>query len=460
MAGKHSTAEEMSAQGEGDTPEIIYPQDHPPPFKNLFYAVQHVFAMFGATVLGPLLMGFDPNTAILFSGMATLIFYAFLYDRVPSYLGSSFSFIAAVNLATGFAGIPGQSNPNLAIALGGIVAAGAIYFAIGALVNAVGYKWLDVVMPPVVSGAIVGVIGLNLAPSAVQEVSGPSVNMAFGFLTVALVVVCAVVFGPSRRRTSRVRNRILSELNGFLGKIPILVGGGLSCAIYYVACNKWNLGPHLNFSPVTHAPWFGLPTLTLPVFNERSIFLIAPVAIVLVAENFGHIRTISHMMDRNFDRYLGRAFMADGLATMLSGLFGGTGMTTYAENLGVMNLTKNYSTYTLFFAGIIAVCLGLSPKFGAAIRTIPTPIIGGLSFILFGLITATAGRIWIDGNVDFKQSRNLLVAGVTLVVGAGNLTWQFGGIGFGGIATATFTALILYHVIAGGRANVAPLMRG
>jgi putative pyrimidine permease RutG len=429
--------------------DIILPEDYPPPFRNLFLAVQHVLAMFGATVLGPLLMGFNPNTAILFSGVATLIFYAFLYERVPSYLGSSFSFIAAVNLATGFSGQPGIANPNIAIALGGIVAAGAIYFLIGAIVSRVGYQWLERLMPPVVTGAIVAVIGLNLAPVAVKEISGSMLDTAFGLLTIALVIFCTVIF------------------RGFLGKIPILIGGTLSCVAYAWACQIKHLGlldfsklTPMDISKVLDAPWFGLPVFTLPHFDERAIFLIVPVAIVLVAENFGHVRAISAMTNRNLDPYLGRTFMADGLATVISGMFGGTGVTTYAENMGVMSLSKNFSTYTLLFAGVIAICLGLSPKFGELVRIIPVPIIGGLSCILFGLITATAGRIWADAHVDFTQPRALLVVGVTLVLGAGNLTWQFGEFAFGGIATATFTALILYHVIARARGQVTPIMRG
>lgn len=440
------------------TDDLLLPEDEPAPLRNLFLASQHVLAMFGATVLGPLLMGFDPNTAILFSGIATLIFTAVLWRKVPSYLGSSFSFIAAVNLATGFSGQPGTGNPRLAIALGGIVAAGALYFLIGFIVSRVGYRWLERLMPPVVTGAIVGVIGLNLAPVAVKEIGGSPLDTAFGLLTMALVVFIAVVF--SQRAKRGTRNLKLADIVGFIGKIPILIGGGIAYGLYWLACNVSAMGPRIDFTRLHAAPWLGLPTITVPQWDQRAIVVIAPVAFVLVAENFGHIRAIGAMTHRNLDPYLGRAFMADGASTILSGLLGGTGVTTYAENMGVMSLTRNFSTYTLFFAGVIAICLGLSPKFGEAIKTIPTAIIGGLSFILFGLITATAARIWSEAKpaVDFSEARNLLVVGITLVVGAGNLTWQFGSFAFGGIASATFTAVILYHVIAKARAPVAPLM--
>jgi putative pyrimidine permease RutG len=196
------------------------------------------------------------------------------------------------------------------------------------------------------------------------------------------------------------------------------------------------------------------------VFDTNAIALIAPVAIVLVAENLGHVRAIAAMTDQNLDPWLGRAFMADGLATMVAGSFGGTGVTTYAENIGVMSITKNFSSFTLVIAAIFAICLGLSPKFGEAVHTIPVPILGGLAFILFGLITANAGRIWQVGNVDFTRSRNLLVAGVAMVMGAGDLTWRFNSFVFGGIATATFTALILYHVIGRSKEPLVPMMPG
>jgi putative pyrimidine permease RutG len=402
-------------------------------------AIQHVVAMFGATVLGPILMGFNANTAIFFSGIATLIFYALVRGRIPSYLGSSFSFIAAVIAATAYSGA--GPNPNIAVALGGIIVAGALYFLIGLVVTLAGHKWLEKFMPPVVTGAVVAIIGLNLAPVAVKQVSGSLFDTAFGLATVALVVLAAVLL-PTRLRL-----------------FPILIGGGLSYFAYYIACNVLSHGPPIDFSAFHNAAFFGLPSLTFPVFEARAIMLIAPVAIVLVAENLAHVRAVAAMTGRNLDPWLGRAFMGDGIATMVSGSFGGTGVTTYAENIGVMSITRNFSSFTLVIAAILAICLGLSPKFGEAVHTIPTPILGGLSFILFGLITANAGRIWQVEKVDFGQPRNLLVAGVAMVIGAGDLTVRYDGIVFGGIATATFVALLLYHVIAPSKEPLAPMTR-
>jgi len=246
-------------------------------------------------------------------------------------------------------------------------------------------------------------------------------------------------------------------LPGFLKLFPILIGGGASYGIYYWACNIQSYGPRIDYGALHNAALFGLPSFTFPVFNETAVLLIAPVAVVLVAENLGHVRAIAAMTGRNLDPWLGNAFMADGFATIISGSCGGTGVTTYAENIGVMSITKNFNSFTLVIAAVFAICFGFSPKFGEAIHTIPLPILGGLSFILFGLITANAGRIWQVGKVDFTQSRNLLVAGVAMVMGAGDLTWRFGNVAFGGIATATFTALILYHVIARSKTPITPM---
>jgi uracil-xanthine permease len=407
---------------------VIYPENVLPFWTNVIAGVQHVIAMFGATVLGPLLIGFDPNTAIFFSGIATILFYFVMCGRVPSYLGSSFSFIAAVIAATAYSGT--GANPNAAVALGGIVVAGALYASLGLIIMATGHQWLQKMMPPVLTGAIVAIIGLNLAPVAVTQISANSFDTIFG-LGVIVAVACAAVY-----------------LKGFASRLPILIGGGF-CYVVYIVLSMFGLTPKpIDFSGLTNAAWFGFPGFSTPVFDPVAIALIAPVALILAAENLGHIKAIGAMTARNMDPFLGRAFLGDGLATVLSGSFGGTGVTTYAENMGVMAITKNFSSRTFVFAGIFAILLGMSPKFGALIHTIPMPVIGGLSFVVFGLITATAGRIWTDNKVDFTNPRNLIVVGVAVVAGAGNLTIKMGSFAFGGIAVATFGALILYHALS------------
>lgn len=390
---------------------------------------QHVVAMFGATVLAPLLMGFDPNVAILMSGVGTLLFFLLVGGRVPSYLGSSFAFIGVVIAATGYAG-PG-TNPNIGVALGGIVACGAVYTLFGLIVMGIGSAWIEKLMPPVVTGAVVAVIGLNLAPVAVKGATGTSFDAWLALVTVLCVGGVAVY------------------TRGILQRLLILVGLLVGYAIYAVLANGMGLGTPVTFAAVGAAAWFGWPAFATPVFETGAMGLIAPVAIILVAENLGHLKAVGAMTGRNLDPLIGRAFVGDGLATMLSGSVGGTGVTTYAENIGVMAVTRIYSTLMFVVAALVAIALGFSPKFGALIRTIPHAVLGGVSIVVFGLIAVAGARIWVHNGVDFSDNRNLVVAAVTLVLGAGDFTLHLGAFTLGGIGTATFGALILHALLRG-----------
>jgi putative pyrimidine permease RutG len=420
------------------TEGVILPEERLPTGQTALVGLQHVVAMFGATVLAPLLMGFDPNVAIFFSGVATLIFFVVTGGRVPSYLGSSFAFIGPVLVATG-AAVAAGPNPKLGLALGGIIAAGAVYAVIGLIVIATGHRWVEKLMPPVVTGGIVGAIGLVLAPIAIQSASGIGAGSPDGtafarwiaLITVVAVGLCAV-YPP-----------------GLARRIPILIGAIVGYVAYYVAANHMGYGTPIDFSKIEAASWFGLPNFATPVFESHAMFLIAPVAIVLVAENLGHIKAIGAMTGRNLDPYLGRAFLGDGIATIVSSFGGGTGVTTYAENMGVMAITRIYSTALFVAAAIIAILLGFSPKFGALIQTIPGPVLGGLSIVVFGLIAATAGRIWVENAVDFSRARNLITVAVALVLGAGNFKLTIAGFTLDGIGTATFGCIILYHLLRG-----------
>jgi len=405
---------------------VIAPDERLPAAQTLALGAQHVVAMFGATVLAPLLMGFDPNVAILFSGVGTLIFFVLVGGRVPSYLGSSFAFIAVVIAATGYTG--SGPNANLGVALTGIIAAGVLYVVIGAVVMIAGYRWIDVLMPPVVTGSVVAVIGLNLAPIAVKGISGNALDTWVGLATIVAVGLVAV------------------RAPGLARRLPVLLGGLAGYAIYLVCTNGAGLGKPIDFGAVAAAPWIGLPHFQAPVWNTNAIALIAPVAIVLVAENLGHIKAVAAMTGRNLDPFLGRAFIGDGLATIVAATGGGTGVTTYAENIGVMAVTKIYSTLLFVVAACVAIVLGFSPKFGALIMTIPGAVLGGLSIVVFGLITATGARIWVQNRVDFSRARNLVTAAVTLTLGAGDLALKIGGFTLGGIGTATFGAIILYQL--------------
>lgn len=414
--------------------DVVQPEERLFFGQNLAMGAQHVVAMFGSTILAPLLMGFDPNLAILMSGIGTLIFFLFVGGKVPSYLGSSFAFIGGVIAVTGYAGV--GANANIGVALGAIIICGLVYTIIGLIVwffsarSANGAAWIDTLMPPVVTGSIVAVIGLNLAPIAAKGAMG---GTNFDALMALMTVLCV--------------GGVAVYTKGTVQRLLILVGLLLSCVIYWVFANLMAMGKPIDFSTVSAAAWLGLPSFSAPVFEVQAISVIAPVAIILVAENLGHIKAVSAMTGQNMDRFLGRAFVGDGVATMVSGAVGGTGVTTYAENIGVMAVTRVYSTLVFVTAALIAIALGFSPKFGAVIQTIPAPVLGGMSIVVFGLITIAGAKIWIVNNVDFSKNHNLIVAAVTLILGAGNFSLQFGTFKLDGIGTATFGAIILHLLL-------------
>lgn len=395
--------------------------------------VQHLIAMFGATVLAPILMGFDPNVAILMSGIGTLIFFIITGGKVPSYLGSSFAFIGVVIAASGYAGT--GPNANIGVALGGIIACGLVYTLIGLIVQAVGTGWIERFMPPVVTGAVVAVIGLNLAGIPIKNMAPTGFDAWMQGITFVCVALVAVF------------------TSGMIQRLLILMGLIIASVVYAVLTNGLGMGKPLDLSGIANAAWFGMPNFSSPVFEANAMLLIAPVAIILVAENLGHIKAVTAMTGRDLDQYMGRAFIGDGVATMVAGSAGGTGVTTYAENIGVMAATKIYSTALFMVAGLMAVLLGFSPKFGALIQAIPLAVMGGVSIVVFGLIAVAGAKIWVDNRVDFSDNKNLLVAAITLILGTGDYTLKFGGFALGGIGTATFGAIILYALLNRGRAT-------
>ena len=408
---------------------VVAPEERLPWPQTVALGIQHVVAMFGGTVLGPLLMGFDANVAVLMSGVGTLIFFVAVGGRVPSYLSSSFAFIAVIIAATGYSG-QGGPNPNIGVALGGIVVCGAVYTTIGLIVTATGAGWIERLMPPVVTGSVVAVIGLNLAALPIKTMGPTNFDawiQAVTFFAIALVAVYS---------------------RGLMRRLLILVGLVLSTAIYAVLTNGLGWGKPIDFKLIEQAAWLGLPRFEAPVFETRAIALIVPVALILVAENLGHLKAVGAMTGRDMAPWLGRAFVGDGIATMVSGGVGGSGVTTYAENIGVMAATRIYSTALFVVAALIAILLGFSPKFGALIHTIPLPAMGGVSIVIFGLIAIAGARIWVDNKVDFTDSRNMIVAAITLVLGTGDFTLSFGEFALGGIGTATFGALILNAMLS------------
>jgi uracil-xanthine permease len=276
---------------------------------------------------------------------------------------------------------------------------------------------------------VVAVIGLNLAGIPVK-------NMAAGNFDAWMQLVTFVCVGL-----------VAVFTRGMLQRLLILVGLILASIIYAVLANGMGLGKPMDLSGVAAAPWLGLPHFASPVFDVNAMLLIAPVAIILVAENLGHLKAVTAMTGRDMDRYIGRAFIGDGVATMVSGSVGGTGVTTYAENIGVMAVTRIYSTAVFLVAALMAVLLGFSPKFGAVIQAIPLPVMGGVSIVVFGLIAVAGAKIWVDNKVDFSQNKNLIVAAVTLILGTGDFTLKFGEFALGGIGTATFGAILFYALL-------------
>jgi putative pyrimidine permease RutG len=419
---------------------VIAPDQRLPWPSTLAMGFQHVLAMFGATVVAPLIMGFDPNLALLFSGCGTLLFFLVVGGRVPSYLGSSFAFIGPVAAVVGSPAANSFNSADLPKALGGIIAAGLVYALIGLLVHLGGSRWIDNLMPPLVTGAVVMIIGLNLAGAA----RGLAKDSAF----LALVTIVSIL--------------IIGLLcRGLVARLPILLGTAIGYLVALVLGGTAATGRDYGFmhvqgvdlSKVASADWIGLPHFVGPALDPRAISLLVPVAIVLVAENTGHVKAVEAMTNRSLMPFLGRAFMGDGLATMLAGLGGGTGVTTYAENIGVMAMTRVYSTLLFVVAAVVAILLGLSPKFGALVGSIPTGVIGGVTTVLFGLIAVTGARIWVSNGVDFSRGVNLFIVAVVLIVGAADYTLRLGDFELGGIGLGTFGAILLHQLFknaAGG----------
>ena len=402
--------------------EVVAPDERLSWNRTISIGMQHVIAMFGATFLVPLITGFPPTTTIFFSGIGTLLFFLMTIGRgqhlgLPSYTGSSFAFISPV--------IAAQAHGGMAVALGGIFAAGAVLFVIGFLVDRFGSRWINVIMPPAVTGAVVALIGLNLAPVAVGQFTQQGWTAT---ITLSAIILCTVLF------------------RGFLGRISILLGVIVGYLVAWPQHQLSSLKPNFN-----GADWVGWPNFTSPDFTWRATLLIVPVVIVLLAENTGHIKAVGSMTGRNLDGSLGRGFMGDGLATMTAGLGGGSGTTTYAENIGVMAATKVYSTAAYIVAGFTAIALGLIPKFGALILSMPVGVLGGATLVLYGLIAVLGGRIWVENKVDFKNPVNLFPAAIGIIAGSANLTWtSSGGHGdysFNGIAIGAALTIVVYHVM-------------
>ncbi len=373
--------------------------------------IQHICAMFGATFLVPIITGFPPTTTLFFSGVGTILFLIITQNKVPSYLGSSFAFLAPIAAA--------MTNGGMAVALGGIVATGVILAVVGLIVRAVGIGWINWLLPPVVTGSIVMIIGLNLAGAAKGNfVKGP---------TVAIVTLAAVAL-------------IGAMTKGFLNRISIFGGLVVGYAFAMIRGDIDTAGLHA-------AKWFAMPSFNTPTFKMSAIVLFIPVVLVLIAENVGHVKAVASMTGKDLDNQMGSALLADGLATTLAGIGGGSGTTTYAENIGVMAATKIYSTAAYWVAAAGAILLSLSPKFGAVLSETPAGVLGGIGVILYGMIGVLGAKIWIENKVNFGNSINLFIAATTLVIGIADMSWSHGKYSFNGIVNGTLMAVVGYQVL-------------
>lgn len=381
---------------------------------------QHVVAMFGATFLVPIITGFPVSTTLLFSGLGTLVFLLVTRNKLPSYLGSSFAFIAPITALNG--GNRLETPEQITQALLGVVVAGLLLAGVGFIVQAFGTGWIEKLMPPVVAGAIVALIGFNLAPAAWGNFQQQP--------EIATVTLCAVI--------------LFSVLfRGFLGRISIFLGVIVG---YVVAA----VTGQVQFEAVADAAWFGLPDFHLVAIGDAAAWSIVPmflpVVLVLIAENVGHVRGVATMTeDPSINKHTGRALIADGLATTLAGGFGGSGTTTYGENIGVMAATRVYSTAAYWVAGIVAILLAFSPKVGAVFNTIPAGVLGGVTTALYGLIGVIGIKIWVDNRVDFSRPVNQYTVAVSFVIAIAGFAMDLGSLQFGAIVLGTVAALVIYH---------------
>ena len=375
---------------------------------------QHVIAMFGATFLVPAITGFPVSTTLLFSGIGTLLFLLITKNRLPSYLGSSFAFIAPVTAAT--------ASQGMGSALAGIVAVGVLLAAVGFIVQFAGLGWIEKLMPPVVAGAIVALIGFNLAPVAWT-------NFQQAPITATITLVAVILFSVLFR--------------GFLGRISIFLG----VIVGYIAALLFG---EVDFTAVGEAAWVGFPEFHIADFASPGtwsvIAMFLPVVLVLIAENVGHVRGVATMTDASVNQHTGRALIADGAATTLAGFFGGSGTTTYGENIGVMAATRVYSTAAYWVAGVVAILLAMSPKVGAVFNSIPAGVLGGVTTALYGLIGIIGIKIWVDNRVDFSRPVNQYTGAVALVIAIAGFTMQWGDFQLGAIVIGAAAALLIYHL--------------
>jgi uracil-xanthine permease len=446
--------------GDGRTPppgEVVRPDERLSWGRTTGLGAQHVVAMFGATFVFPLVMGLNPNLAILMSGIATIMFLLIVNGKVPSYLGTSASFVGGV------AAIRAQGGDSADVT-GSILIAGLVLAIVGLIVHFVGSALVHRVLPPAVTGAVVMLIGFNLAP-VVANIYWPQ-DQWVALLTMAFVILMSVM------------------LRGFLARIAIFMGLIFGFLLSYLfdkifgditsfsaAANKVTTHARVDFTNVKAADWIGFPPHTgsigpdgnplvgyhAPSFSLTFVLLVLPGVIALIAENTGHVKAVAEMTKTDLDPYLGRALAADGLGTMVASSVGGSPTTTYAENIGVMAATRVYSTAAYYVAAIVAILFGLCPKFGALVAATPGGVLGGITVVLYGMIGLLGAKIWVENRVDFANPINLVPLAAGIIIAIGNTSLKItDNFSLSGIALGTIVTLVAYHAV---RAVAPPEMR-
>lgn len=389
-----------------------------PLLQSLPLSLQHLFAMFGATVLVPMIFKVNPATILLFNGIGTLFYIFICKGRIPAYLGSSFAFISPVLVVL-------NNNYGYEAALGGFIAVGLVFVIVALIIGVAGTGWINVVFPPAAMGAIVAVIGLELAPVAAGMAGLTAKTLDPKIITVSMFTLGAT---------------ILSSLlfRGFMAIIPILFGivAGYTLAFFMGI---------VDTTLVAEAKILAKPTIYLPKFNPAAIAIILPAALVVVAEHIGHLFVTSNIVGKDLakDPGLHRSLLGNGISTVFSGFFGSTPNTTYGENIGVLAITKVYSVWVIGGAAVIAILLSFFGKLAAAIQSIPAPVMGGVSLLLFGVIAASGIRMLIEAKVDYSKARNLMLTSVVLIVGISGAHLELGAVSLRGMGLATIIAIVL-----------------
>ena len=391
--------------------------ERPPLLTTIPLSLQHLFAMFGSTVLVPILFHVNPATVLLFNGIGTLFYLILCKGKIPAYLGSSFAFLSPVFLVL--------SQYSYEAALGGFIVVGIVFCIVSFIVHTIGTSWIDVIFPPASMGAIVAVIGLELMPTAANMAGLTGENTDTTVIFVSIATLAITIFASMAFR-------------GFLSIIPILIG---VVAGYVIA---FTVGI-VDLSHVESAPWFAIPTIYTPEFDLRAILIILPASIVVIVEHIGHLIVTGNIVGRNLakDPGLDRSLLGNGVSTIFSGFFGSTPNTTYGENIGVLAITKVYSTWVIGGAAIFAILLSCLGKLAALIQSIPVPVMGGVSMLLFGVIAASGIRILVEAKVDYNNPMNLLLTSIVMGVGVSTASLTIGTVTLRGMALATVIAIIL-----------------